>query len=222
MRETPDEGPRLFDLPLEPAVPEPEEPTPPARRGSRRPSESRDKPESLPLFGAEGESEGPGELDEPAPHAARPRPVPAPAPEPPTASLAARARGAFGDLMILGGVGVLAVAGARTLEAAVGVGQIPAILAFLLCWSFLYFVVSLAFWGQTPGMVWAGLVARSSGDEPLSFGQTARRWAATWLTWGLAGAPGLLALSGRSLADRFSGSRTYEIVEHADADELVA
>ena len=86
-----------------------------------------------------------------------------------------------------------------------------ALLLFLLAWSFLYFVVSLAFWGQTPGMAWAGLIARSGASEPLSFGQTAQRWAATWLTWALVGLPGLLALSGRSLADRLSGSRTYEV-----------
>ena len=57
----------------------------------------------------------------------------------------------------------------------------------------------------------AGLVARTGTSEPLSFGQTAQRWVATWLTWALAGLPGLLALSGRSLADRLSGSRTYEV-----------
>ena len=82
---------------------------------------------------------------------------------------------------------------------------------FLLAWSFLYFVVSLAFWGQTPGMAWAGLIARVGESEPLSFGQTARRWAATWLTWACAGLPGLLAFTGRSLADRMSGSRTYAL-----------
>lgn len=217
MRETPDEGPRLFDLPLAPAAPESEEPAAPSRRAPRRSGAGPEEtPESLPLFEPEEDRA------EPAPFAARPRPVPAPAPEAPTASIAARARGAFGDLVILAGVGVVAVTGARALEATVGVEQLPAVLAFLLCWSFVYFVVPLAFWGQTPGMVWAGLVARSTGDEPLSFGQTARRWAATWLTWGLAGAPGLLALTGRSLADRFSGSRTYELIEDSAADELVA
>ena len=85
------------------------------------------------------------------------------------------------------------------------------LLLFLLAWSFLYFVIALAFWGQTPGMAWAGVIARARAEEPLSFGQTVRRWAGAWLTWALAGLPGLLALTGRSLADRLSDSRTYEL-----------
>ena len=36
-------------------------------------------------------------------------------------------------------------------------------------------------------------------------------WLGHWLTWLLLGLPGLLALSGRSLADRLSGSCTYEL-----------
>ena len=63
---------------------------------------------------------------------------------------------------------------------------------------------------RRPGMAWCGLIARSEETEPLSFGQTAMRWLGHWLTWLLLGLPGLLALSGRSLADRLSGSSTYE------------
>jgi hypothetical protein len=212
---TPHEEPRLFDLPLAPASHGAEEPV--ARR-SRRPSPP--PPESLPLF---PDDEG-AALEEPEsdpvdpvepPRRARertgPRPVPPPASEAPTAGLAARVRAAAGDLAVLGAVGALAAAGARMLGAPIGVDRLPALALFLLAWSFLYFVVSLAFWGQTPGMAWAGLVARTGASEPLSFGQTAQRWAATWLTWALAGLPGLLALSGRSLADRLSGSRTYDV-----------
>ena len=80
---------------------------------------------------------------------------------------------------------------------------------FVLAWSFLYFVVPLAFWGATPGMSWAGLVSRTAATEPISFGQSALRWLGTWLTWTLGGLPGLLAWTGRSLADRLSGSGTY-------------
>ena len=58
-------------------------------------------------------------------------------------------------------------------------------------------------------MLWAGLVARCGASEPLSFGQSVARWLATWLTWLLGGLPGLLALSGRSLVDRLSGSTTF-------------
>jgi len=212
---TPHEEPRLFDLPLAPAPHGEEEPV--ARR-TRRPGPP--PPESLPLF-PEDES---APFDEPEPEAfvaadpprptrerAGPRPVPPPASEVPTAGLAARARAAAGDLAVVGAVGALAAAGARMLGAPIAVDRLPALGLFLLAWSFLYFVVSLAFWGQTPGMAWAGLVARAGTSEPLSFGQTAQRWAATWLTWALVGLPGLLALTGRSLADRLSSSRTYDV-----------
>lgn len=212
---TPHEEPRLFDLPLAPTPAGDDEP---AARRSRRASVP--PPESLPLFpDDESESADGHELEPPAaleaPRRSRersgPRPVPPPASEVPTAGLAARTRAAAGDLAVLGAVGALAAAGARMLGAPITPERLPALGLFLLAWSFLYFVVSLAFWGQTPGMAWAGLVARTGSSEPLSFGQTAQRWAATWLTWALAGLPGLLALSGRSLADRLSGSRTYEV-----------
>ena len=77
-----------------------------------------------------------------------------------------------------------------------------------LVFSFLYFVVPLAFWGQTPGMAWVGHTARSVTDEPLSFGQTVLRWFGTLLTLALVGLPLLLALGGRSLSDRLSESKT--------------
>jgi hypothetical protein len=218
MSETPHEDPVLFDLPLAPAPPETgESPGAPARR-SRRTTPERS--ESLPLFGEEeSEPAAPAAASAPAraavPAPERPRPVPVSAPAraegPEDAPLAPRLRAAAGDLVVLAAVATLASAGAGRLGAPIGVEQMPALGVFLLAWSFLYFVVALAFWGQTPGMAWAGLVARSGAAEPLSFGQTARRWAATWLTWALAGLPGLLALTGRSLADRLSGSRTFEL-----------
>ena len=55
-------------------------------------------------------------------------------------------------------------------------------------------------------------MARTDETEPLSFGQTAMRWLGHWLTWALLGLPALLARSAaRSLADRISGSATYEL-----------
>ncbi len=126
------------------------------------------------------------------------------------AAIPRRLRASFGDLAILASAGAVAAVGATLLGARLDVGSLPALLVFLLSFSFLYCVVSLAFWGQTPGMAWSGLVARSEETEPLSFGQTALRWLGHWLTWALLGLPGLLALSGRSLADRLSGSCTYE------------
>ena len=78
----------------------------------------------------------------------------------------------------------------------------------VVAFSFLYWVVPLAFWGQTPGMAWVGHTARSSSGEPLTFGQTSRRWLGAVLTLALAGLPLLLTLTGRSLTDRLSDSTT--------------
>ena len=226
MSETPHEDPVLFDLPMAPAA---GEATPsPARRVHRAAGQ---RPESLPLFTEEELAGGAEPTDEPAqtpepvrpegfrspferperPERLRPVALPPPGPEPETAPLAARLRASSGDLIVIAAVAVTAIAGAGSLGAPVEVDRMPAVGVFLLAWSFVYFVVSLAFWGQTPGMAWAGLIARAGRGEPLSFGQTARRWAATWLTWALAGLPGLLALTGRSLTDRLSASRTYPV-----------
>ena len=239
MNSEPDE-PALFDLPLAPpgSTPPPEADEHPARRSRARGS----RVESLSLFGPEelGEPEGEAEAEgsrapavrreapfEPMPRAERaverPRPTavpPAPREEEaphqgvPTAPLALRLRAGRGDLVVLGAVGAGAALGARALGGSLAPRELPALLAFVLAFSFLYCVVSLAFWGQTPGMAWSGLVARSEETEPLSFGQTAMRWLGHWLTWALAGLPALLAgvgEEGRSLADRLSGSSTYEI-----------
>ena len=239
MSPSPHEDPALFDLPLAPTPPESSDPlgVPPPRRARRPASET---PESLPLFDEEefpGADEPPTPTvsaarryapeppESPVPAApppaalareiaarrSRPVPLPPPEPDPPAAGLAARVRGAVGDLAVLAAVGTLALGGLRLLDVPFGAAQAPGLLLFLLAWSFLYFVIALAFWGQTPGMAWAGVIARSGADEPLSFGQTVRRWAGSWLTWALAGLPGLLALTGRSLSDRLSDSRTYEL-----------
>lgn len=90
--------------------------------------------------------------------------------------------------------------------------DIPPFLAFGLLFSFLYSVFSLAFWGQTPGMAWAGHLARSVTDEPLTFGQTVLRWMGGLLTLVLAGLPLLLVWAGgRSLSDRLSDSKTLQL-----------
>lgn len=77
-----------------------------------------------------------------------------------------------------------------------------------LSFSFLYWTVPLAFWGQTPGMAWVGHTARTPSGQPLSFGQTLLRWLGAILTLALVGLPLLLALTGRSLSDRLSDSKT--------------
>ncbi|HXO40398.1 MAG TPA: RDD family protein [Thermoanaerobaculia bacterium] len=119
-----------------------------------------------------------------------------------------RAASGAADLLVHVAVAILALAGCRTLGVMPAVADWPAFGVFLLSFSFLYTVVPLAFWGHTLGMTWAGLTAESTGGEPLSFDQTARRWLGALLTLATAGLPLLLALRGRSLADRLSGSRT--------------
>ena len=209
------EEPGLFDLPLvTPPPPEDttevaEEPEATPRRAARRRPTNAAPADSLPLFG----DQQPAAL---APQRSQPRPVPSPdAPDAgeASASLAARARAAGGDLVVLGAVGAVAALGARALGAPVGVAELAPLLVFLLAFSFLYSVISLAFWGQTPGMAWVGLVTRTVAGEPLSFGQTALRWVGSWLTWATLGLAGLSALTGRSLADRVSGSATYVLPE---------
>jgi hypothetical protein len=86
----------------------------------------------------------------------------------------------------------------------------PAFAVLGVIFSFFYCVISLAFWGQTPGMAWIGHVGRSVTDEPLTFGQAILRWLGVILTLMLAGLPLLIALTGRSLADRLSDSKTIE------------
>ncbi len=84
----------------------------------------------------------------------------------------------------------------------------PAMLLFLAAFSFLYHVLPLAFWGRTLGMWRSGLVARSRDGRQLTIAQTTLRWLGAAATVALAGLPFLAALSGRSLADRLSGSVT--------------
>lgn len=200
--------PGLFDLPLEP---------PPQVEPARRPPRAT-RPESLPLFSEDEIDEAlttPFAADEPAAAArrgrARPTAVPDPPPPPPVATLGRRCRAAAGDLAVLLAAGVVAALGASALGVPLALPGAAPLGLFVVSFSFVYFVVPLAFWGGTPGMIWSGLVARNAVTEPLSFGQSVLRWLGTWLTWALAGLPGLLALSGRSLVDRLSGSATYDV-----------
>jgi hypothetical protein len=226
----------LFDLPLEAPPPALVDSEPTAEETEPRPqrpataeraapaARSASRPESLPLFddepapersapraGASRHEPRPAAADFARASASRPRPRALPPPEraSDTAPLVARLLGSGGDLVVVAATGAVAALGARWLDAPIGAGQLGALALFLLAWSFVYFVVPLAFWGATPGMSWAGVVARTSPTEPLSFGQAALRWLGTWLTWATLGLGGLLALSGRSLADRVSGSTTH-------------
>lgn len=218
----PDE-PALFDLPLGPPAPPREPEGEPLR--SRRRSARRAAAPALPLFPAEeqaapafsleaavaedlGESDAPAQaLPEPPP---RPHLVARPAsPQAAPATLGQRLRATCGDLLIWAAVIALLLVGAERLGAELSLALWPAWALFLAAFSYLYTVIPLAFWGQTPGMVWAGIAAESGAREPLAFGQTTRRWLGLMLTLAAAGLPGLLALGGgRSLADLLSGSRT--------------
>jgi uncharacterized RDD family membrane protein YckC len=126
----------------------------------------------------------------------------------PRAGIGRRLAAGAADLLVHAAVAVLALAGCRYLGVVPELADAPAVALFLLAFSFLYTVVPLAFWGRTLGMTWAGLAAESADGQPLSFDQTARRWLGALLTLALLALPLLLAATGRSLADRLSGSRT--------------
>jgi len=124
------------------------------------------------------------------------------------AGVGRRLAAAAADLLFHAAVTVTALGGCLYLGVVPALADWPALAVFVLSFSFLYTVVPLAFWGHTLGMTWAGLTAESLDGEPLSFDQTARRWLGALLTLATLGLPLLLALGGRSLADRLSGSRT--------------
>ena len=112
-------------------------------------------------------------------------------------------------LLDLGAIGAalgLAVLGSWALGVCPEVRELPAFFVFALSFSFLYTVMPLTFWGRTPGMAVMALVARGSELVPLSIQQSIRRWLAGLITLALLGLPFLIALTGRSLADRMSGS----------------
>lgn len=111
------------------------------------------------------------------------------------------------DLLIHAAVLVLAVGGCLFLGVRPELSTWPALVVFLLSFSFLYTVVPLAFWGHTPGMAWARLASQNDDGEPLTFDQTARRWLGAVLTTAFLGLP-LLLFGQRSLADRLSHSQT--------------
>jgi uncharacterized RDD family membrane protein YckC len=166
---------------------------------------------------ANGARQGPaGSAPRPAPVRSSAGELEEEAAEAPAGAAAGADRSAIGrrlaagaaDLLVHAAATTLALAGSVYLGAAPALRDWPAVAIFVLSFSFLYTVVPLAFWGHTLGMTWAGLKAESLDGEPLSFDQTARRWLGALLTVAALGLPLLLALGGRSLADRLSGSRT--------------
>jgi uncharacterized RDD family membrane protein YckC len=190
----PDE-PLLFDLPLDPPA---ERSRPPAAAERKRPLPKTPAPrapeEVEESEAAQDEEDASEEQDETA-----------------RGGTGAGSRIAAGaaDLLVHAAVAVTLLVGTRMMGVRPGVQDWPAFSVFLLTFSFLYMVVPLAFWGQSLGMAWAGLVARNRDGEPLTFEQTARRWLGGLLTLGLAGLPFALTGAARSLTDRLSGSATF-------------
>lgn len=129
------------------------------------------------------------------------------------ASASRRLLAALADLVVhlavlAGGVTAMALLGLEPrLE------DLPGLIVYVLSFSFLYTVVPLAFWGQTPGMAWVGIKATDRSGSPLTFGQTAQRWLAGVLSALLAGLPLLLSFARRSFADLLSGSETWQDLE---------
>jgi uncharacterized RDD family membrane protein YckC len=124
---------------------------------------------------------------------------------------AARFLASLADLVAHAAIVVLGLIGARQLGLRPQLSDWPGFALFLLSFSFLYEVVSLAFWGHTLGMVWAGITSRNRDGDALSFDQAIRRWLGGLLTTALAGIPLLLAFRGRALSDLFSSSETVRL-----------
>jgi uncharacterized RDD family membrane protein YckC len=193
-RKDPPEEPLLFDLPLGKGDEGVEEPA--LRRGPRR-SERRGpeslRPLELPLDEPEEESAAVS-ADPEGRSGAAPR--------------GARFLAGLADGVMHAALAVLGVIGARQMGVHPALADWPGFTLFLLAFSFLYVVVSLAFWGHTLGMVWAGITARSRDGEALSFDQAVRRWLGGSLTAALLGLPLLFAFRGRALSDWLSASAT--------------
>ena len=205
----------LFDLPLQPEARDPElavEDTGTPLAVAQGPSVLDDGDENA------GEGVAQLELIEPvagaAPAGAEPEAAASGATAPDAtapedaALLGDRLLGGLADLAVQLLMLGLAIAASHALGVAVSPADWMPFAVLALAFSFLYWVVPLAFWGQTPGMAWVGHTAREADGEPLTFSQTFRRWLGAFLTLALAGLPLLLALTGRSFTDRLSGSRT--------------
>ena len=214
--------PTLFDLPLDGPAEEPPAEAPSQTPSGAEPGAERDaasEPETAaPAAGPAPSRERPLLPFDHAP-AAHPEPAlpvrePVAPAEPPhrapeAAPLSVRYLAGLADLAVHAALAIALLFGARLLGVLAGLEDWLPITLFLLVFSFFYTVLPLAFWGQTPGMAWAGVAARASAGESLTFPQTALRWLGGLLTVCLVGLPVLLAIGGRrSLADRLSDADT--------------
>ncbi len=203
----------LFDLPLHANDEEVEPPQGPTELDSagnlsidREPPELAAPAAPKPAAPAAPEPAAPLTLFPPAPESEAPEPASPLAP--------------FKDRLLAGlldlGIQLLVVVGAVVAVQAMGLTlSLDSWMPFAILgldFSFLYWFIPLAFWGQTPGMAWVGNSALGADGEPLTFGQTALRWIGAVVTLALAGLPLLLAAAGRrSLTDRISDTQTVII-----------
>ncbi len=164
----------------------------------------------LPLFDRpeEGEKANLGPEEPAIVEPAEPDPLPSVGDAPLPAGVGARLAAGIIDLLIDVALAGGLAGGSALLGAPIGQRHFVPLGFVILLFSFLYHVVPLAFWGRTPGMAAAALRARTLDDLPLSLPQAAKRWLALLLTLATGGLGVLLALGGRSLADRLSGSQT--------------
>ena len=175
-------GPLLFDLPLEePLVPAEESPPEELVEPADPPTGQDEDQEALAL-----------------------------AREPVLAGIGPRLLGGMADLLVHAGVMAAVALGLYAMAATPRLDHWPALGVLLLTFSFLYTVVSLAFWGQTAGMAWCELFSRDRLSRPLTFRQACLRWLGGLVSVLLAGLPVLLAYRGTSLADLMSASVTLQ------------
>lgn len=119
--------------------------------------------------------------------------------------LAARARAGGADILLHVALILLVGSGLALLGVAPRPGIVLPVAIFVGVFSLVYTMVPLALWGYTPGMAWAGLVARHHDGTALGFTAAGGRWLGGLLTVTLAGLP--MLFGSPTLADRFSRSR---------------
>ena len=198
--------PLLVDLPLAP----PERGAPRALRGGHgEPSQPDLFPE--PPSPPEGDRDVDEEVDRGAQALTHPDLDREDAPAGPViAGIGPRVLAGCADALLHLGVLAGVYLGLLLLDVEPRLGHWPAFATLLLGFSFLQSVVSLAFWGQTAGMAWRGLLSRDRLQRPLTFRQAMLRWAGGLLTFAAAGVPLLFALGGGSLSDWLSRSVTLQ------------
>jgi uncharacterized RDD family membrane protein YckC len=187
------EEPLLFDLPLGKSGERAGEPE--LLDGQRRGQDRRAGLDSLTPLGERPEGDGTKSFEEPDGSGS-------------AASMGSRLLAGLADGVVHAAVAVLGVLGAQQVGARPALADWPGFALFLLAFSFLYVVVSLAFWGHTLGMVWAGITARGRDGDALSFDQAVRRWLGGILTSSLVGLPLLVSIRGRTVTDLLSSSET--------------